>query len=332
MTMKNEKVTSTVKLGVLVIAGSLFLIFSLYMIGRNQNIFGSSIPIFAQIDHVNGLVTGNNVRFQGMEVGTIKSIEMKNDSTILMTMLIRKSMQGFIKKNALITINTDGLMGNKIVQIHPQPGESGTVEEGDVLYPLNQVGTEEMLKKLSSTSEYLETTLINLASITERLDRSKAIWQILEDPELAIDLKAAFREFHSAGQNASAMAKSGKELMVSLESGDGLVKNLFTDSLMNQNLALSLEHLNKTSANAAETMARLHGLLENIEKGQGVAGLILSDTSLRKQLIRTMENVEQSTHGLNQNMEAMKSNFLFRGYFKRQEKNQNKSGASPKNN
>lgn len=323
--MKNEKATSTVKLGILVIAGSLFLIFSLYMIGKNQNIFGSSITLLAQIDHVNGLVQGNNVRFQGMEVGTVKSIDMKNDSTIIMTMLIRKSMLVFIKKNALITINTDGLMGNKIVQIHPQPGESGTVEEGDILYPLNQVGTEEMLKKLSSTSEYLEMTLINLAEITERLNRSKAIWQILEDPELAIDLKAAFREFHTAGTNASSMAKSGKELMSSLESGDGLVKNLFTDSLMNQNLSYSLEHLNQTSANAAAAVDRMNGLLENIEKGQGVAGLILTDTSMRKQLIRTMENVEQSTFNLNQNMEAMKSNFLFRGYFKNQGKSQKKS-------
>lgn len=320
MTMNNDKTLSNTKLGILVIAGSLFLVFSLYMIGKNQNIFGSSILVTAQIDHVNGLVPGNNVRFQGLEVGTVKSLQMENDSTIALSMLIRKSMQSFIKKNSKITINTDGLMGNKIVQIHPQQGESETIEEGDVLFALKQVGTDEMLEKLSSTGEFLELTLINLSEITERLNKSEAIWQILSDPDLAVDLKGAIEEMHSAGQNASAMAKSGKDLMKTLETGDGIVNSLFTDSLMNQNLQESLAKLNQTSADAAKVMVGMKTMLENMEQGKGTAGLILSDSTFRKQLVRTMENVEQSTANLNQNMEALKSNFLFRGYYRKQEK------------
>ncbi len=320
MTMNNDKTLSNTKLGILVIAGSLFLVFSLYMIGKNQNIFGSSILVTAQIDHVNGLVPGNNVRFQGLEVGTVKSLQMENDSTIVLSMLIRKSMKSFIKKNSKITINTDGLMGNKIVQIHPQPGESETIEEGDVLFALKQVGTEEMLEKLSSTGEYLELTLINLAEITQKLNESEAIWQTLADPDLAMDLKGAIKEMHSAGQSASAMAKSGRDLMKTLETGDGIVNSLFTDSLMNQNLQESLEKLNQTSADAAKVMEGMKTMLENMEQGKGTAGLILSDPSFRNQLVRTMENVEQSTANLNQNMEALKSNFLFRGYYRKQEK------------
>ncbi len=316
----------------LVIAGFLFLVFSLYMIGKNQNIFGSSILVLAKIEHVNGLVSGNNVRFQGLEVGTVKSLEMENDSTILLRMLIRKSMQSFIKKNSKISINTDGLMGNKIVQIHPQIGDSGTIEEGDVLFALDQVGTDEMLEKLSSTGEYLELTLINLSEITERLNKSEAIWQILSDPELGLDLKGAIKELRSAGQNAAAMANSGKNLMKTLESGDGIVNSLFTDTLMNQTLKQSINQLNQTSADAAKVMERMSSLLENMEEGKGTAGLILSDEAFREQLIRTMENVEQSTFKLNQNMEAMKSNFLFRGYFRKQEKALEKAGKEADGN
>ncbi len=330
--MKNDKAASNTKLGIMVIAGSLFLVFSLYMIGRNQNIFGTSIPILAQIDNVNGLVPGNNVRFQGMEVGTVKSLEMQNDSTIVMTMLIHKSMQEFIKKNALITINTDGLMGNKIVQIHPQAGDAEAIEEGDVLYALDQIGTEEMIEKLSSTGEYLELTLINLAEITERLNNSQAVWEILSDPNLALDLRGAVKQLHTAGQNASAMAKAGKDMMQTFQAGDGIVNNLFTDSVMNQNLEQSLEQLNQTSAEAAEVMESMNSLLQNIDKGQGTAGLILSDSAFREQLVRTMENVEQSTYHLNQNMEAMKSNFLFRGYYKDQEKARKKAEKEAKKN
>jgi phospholipid/cholesterol/gamma-HCH transport system substrate-binding protein len=320
-----DKTSANVKLGTMVIAGLLFLVFSLYMIGKNQNIFGSSIKIFAQIDNVNGLVPGNNVRFKGLEVGTVRSIAMQDESTIVIKMLINKSMQFFIKKNALVSINTDGLMGNKIVQIHPQPGEEASIEVGDTLFSMKKAGADEMLEKLSSSGDYLELTLINLSEITEKLNNSEAIWQILSDGKLTLDLRTSVKELLAAGQHAAAMAKAGREMIVEFGQSDGLVNKLFTDSLMSQNLEQSVFQLQKTSADAADVMLSMKNLIQNIEKGQGTAGLILADTSFRKQLIKTMENIEQSTYRLNQNMEALKSNFLFRKFYRDQEKAKKKA-------
>lgn len=314
----------------IVIASLMFLVFSLYMIGKNQNIFGSSFPITAVVENVNGLVPGNNVRFQGMDVGTVKSVEMLDDTTIHVTLLIHKSMQSFIKKNALTAINTDGLMGNKIIQILPQEEFAQSVEEGDVLYPAEQIDTDEMLAKLNASGDYLELTLINLAEITEKLNESEAIWEVLSDPDLSADLKGAVREFRLAGANASAMAKAGKDLVTNLEQGDGLVNNLFTDTLMNGNFEKSLEQLEQTSGDAAEMMVSMKTLMLNIQKGEGTAGLILSDSAFREQMVQTLENIESTTYKLNENMEAMKSNFLFRKYYKDQEKARKKAEKSQK--
>lgn len=309
----------------IVLASLMFLVFALYMIGKNQNIFGSSFPITAVVKNVNGLVPGNNVRFQGMDIGTVKSVEMVDDTTIHVTLLIHKSMQSFIKKNALTSINTDGLMGNKIIQILPQEEFAEAVQEGDVLYPAKQIDTDEMLGKLNSSGNYLELTLINLAEITEKLNESEAIWEVLSDPHLSADLKEAVREFRIAGSNAASMAKAGKDLIVELEQGDGIVNSLFTDSLMNDNLEKSLVQLEQTSADAAEMMGSIKSLMQNIQQGEGTAGLIMSDSAFREQLVRMLENVESSTYKLNENMEAMKSNFLFRKYYKNQEKAQKKA-------
>lgn len=326
--MKDDKRIANAKLGLVVIASLMFLVFSLYMIGKNQNIFGRSFTITAVVENVNGLVPGNNVRFQGMDVGTVKSVEMLGDTTIHVTLLIRKSMQSFIKKNALTSINTDGLMGNKIIQILPQEEFAEAIEEGDTLYPAKQIDTDEMLAKLNASGNYLELTLINLAEITEKLNESEAIWGVLSDPHLSADLKGAVREFRLAGANASAMAKAGKDLVSTLEQGDGLVNNLFTDTLMNQNFEKSLEQLEQTSADAAEMMVGMKTLMQNIQKGDGTAGLILSDSAFREQMVLTLENIESTTNKLNENMEAMKSNFLFRKYYKNQEKAQKKAEKS----
>lgn len=315
----------------MVLAGMVFLIFTLYMIGKNQNIFGSSITIISVVEDVNGLVPGNNVRFQGIDIGTVKSVEMANDSTIHLTLYVQKKMQPFIKKNAITTINTDGLMGNKIIHILPQEGFAEPVEEGDILYSKPPLDTDEMLAKLSVTGDYLETTLKNLAEVSDKLNKSESLWALLADKQLPDDIKNTIREFRKAGANAAELAKVGKELVVGLESGNGIVKQAFTDSVMAENLSGSIENILKTSAEASLMMEEIKNIVNDIEAGKGTAGLILSDSLMRESLMKSMENIELSTYNFNQNMEALKGNFLFRKYYKKQEKELKKMEEEQKN-
>lgn len=318
--MKKERRIANAKLGALVLASMIFLVFSLYIIGKNQNIFGSSIEVIAEMRNVNGLLPGNNIRFKGMDVGTVSAIEMLNDSTIHVELLIHKSMQPFIKNNSKTTINTDGLMGNKILHINPMDGSAPTLVPGDILHALPQVDTDEMLETLNSTGNYLEKTLINLSKITDKLNESEALWSLLGDPNLVDDINMAIRKFKDAGSKAVEIAQSGKNIVSTFEAGDGIVNSLFTDSIMNSNFEETLLELQHTSSDAAEMMENLNLLIKNIQQGEGTVGLILQDSVFRQQVDQTLQNLESSTYKLNENMEAMKSNFLFRRYFKKQEK------------
>ena len=322
--MKEKKKINNSKLGLMVLAGVLFLVYALYMIGKNQNIFGSSITIISVVENVNGLVPGNNVRFQGIDVGTVKSIEMANDSSIHVTLYIQKKMQPFIKNNALTSINTDGLMGNKILHILPQDGNADPVREGDILYPKDQIDTDKMLEKLSNTGDYLEITLINLAEVSEKLNSSESLWALLSDDQLPEDIKNAIGEFKTAGSNAADLAKAGKELIEDLEKGNGIVHQVFKDSVLADNLNKSIENILQTSADAALMMDDIREIVNSIESGEGTAGLLLRDSLMRESLLKSMENIEKSTYNFNQNMEALKGNFLFRKYYKKQEKERKK--------
>src|SRR6185369_12860165 len=130
MTMKTIE---NAKLGLFVIAGLLFLIFSLYMIGRNRTLFGSSFTISANFRNVNGLMLGNNVRFSGIDVGTVQKIEIVSDTLVKVTMIIDEGVRKFVKKNAVASVGTDGLMGNKVININSQPGDVDPVSPGFVL-------------------------------------------------------------------------------------------------------------------------------------------------------------------------------------------------------
>ncbi|SMD45449.1 phospholipid/cholesterol/gamma-HCH transport system substrate-binding protein [Aquiflexum balticum DSM 16537] len=322
--MRTKKTIDNAKLGGLVVAGILFLVFTLYMIGKNQNIFGASITITAVVENVNGLVPGNNVRFKGLNVGTVKSVDMANDSSLHVVMYIQKKMVPYIKKNALTSIGTDGLMGNKLIQIIPQDGFAENVAEGDVIYSITPVSTEAMLQRLGTSSEYFEKTTENLYEITTKLNQSESLWALLSDSLLTGDIKEAVSELKLASRRASEMARAGNQLMVNLKDGEGLVQKLFTDAEVAEEFTVSLEKIRESSDQASKIMGDVKILIENLEEGEGTAGLILKDSTFREALLNSMLNVEKSTERFNENMLAMRSNFLFRGYFKKLEKEKQK--------
>ncbi|HEY0749859.1 MAG TPA: MCE family protein, partial [Chitinophagaceae bacterium] len=67
-----------IKLGIFVLAGIAFLILLLYIIGKNQNLFGKTFMLKARFEKTNGLMRGNNIRFAGIDAGTVKSVNIIN--------------------------------------------------------------------------------------------------------------------------------------------------------------------------------------------------------------------------------------------------------------
>lgn len=320
MIMKKEKQIANAKLGFMVLAGLVFLVFSLYMIGKNQNIFGTSFRIYADIENVNGLLPGNNVRFRGMDVGTVSAMDMLNEETIRVEMLIHKSKREFIKKNYQTSISTDGLMGNKVLQILVVEGSASVVEEGDVLLPATASGTDQILEKLETSGEYLEKSLINLAEITEKLNTNVVLWELLGDEELALSIKSAVGEFRAAGEAAKGMTKVGESMMKEFEAGEGLVSRLFTDTSMVNSLQVSLDAIQVSSLRAEAMVADLGQVVSNLEQGKGAVGMALNDSTFQSQVSETIVELMESAQKLNENLEALQHNFLFRRYFKKKAK------------
>lgn len=98
-------------------------------------------------------MAGNNARFAGIDVGTVHRVDIQNDSSILITMIIDRRVQKHLRQNAVATISTDGLMGNKLININPQPGPAPPLEERTVLRSRTPVETDEMIRTLNTTND-----------------------------------------------------------------------------------------------------------------------------------------------------------------------------------
>lgn len=327
--MKTKKIDN-VKLGAFVVAGLLFMIITLYMIGKNRNLLGSTFTMKAVVTNVNGLVPGNNVRFKGIDVGTIKEIMVFDDTSIYIVMTIDEKMKRHIKQNAVASIGTDGIMGSKLMNINSQPGDFPPVVEGSIIQSKKPIETDEMLRTLSTTNSNMERITFNLKEISVKLNSSKSLWNLLSDTVITQDLKYAVRDFRRAGSNTADLTGNAKSMIKRFDSGEGLAGTIFTDTLLTLRLDSSLFKIQEASDRTLGMMENLESVVVKLKEGEGTAGLILSDTTLRNKLLRSAGNVEQGTSRFNENMEAMKSNFLFRGYFKKQEKENKKRSKSEK--
>ena len=95
-----------------VLAGLLFLVLLMYMIGRNSNMFGKTYELKAKFQNVHGLVVGNNIRYAGIETGTVKKNRDSSMITVIeVTMNIQNRMKNIIRKTATVSIGTEGVRG-----------------------------------------------------------------------------------------------------------------------------------------------------------------------------------------------------------------------------
>ena len=170
----------------------------------------------------------------------------------------------------------------------------------------------------------MERITNNLNEITRKLNNSNSLWTLLSDTAITQDLKFAVQDFRVAGSNTANLTLRAKNMITSFEKGNGLAGTLFTDTTLSVKLHYSLGKIQQASEKTSLMVDDLESVISKLKAGEGTAGLVLADTALRNKLTRSVMNIEQGTYRFNENMEAMRTNFLFKGYFKKLEKEEKK--------
>jgi phospholipid/cholesterol/gamma-HCH transport system substrate-binding protein len=214
-----------VRLGLFVAGGLALFVLAIFIIGKQKNLFNPVYSLNSTFYNVSGLQVGNNIRFSGINVGTVDNIFIINDSTVKVTMMIKKDVQKFIKKDCEAAIGSEGLMGDRLIIITQGSANAELARQGDQLASKEPVETDAIMASLKVTAD-------NVEIITQQL---------------------------------------------------------------------------------AEVMLKING-------GNGTLGKLIQDTTIAQNLNQTIVNLKKSSKGLGENMEAVKHNFLLRGYFKKRAK------------
>jgi len=315
-----KNASKNIRLGAFVLAGTVFLIAALYMIGNTQNLFGNTFRISAEFYNVNGLMAGNNVRFSGINVGTVESVEIVSDSAVLVVMVIEQDIRQFIRKNAVASIGTDGLMGNKIVNINSSSQPAAPIEEGDVLETMRPIEQDEMIRTLNATNENMQVITSNLRTITDRISSKNSLWSLLMDTVVAENVKASIVNIRIASNQSAILTGNLTNITQGIRDGKGTLGALITDTTIAGNLKQIVVKFNSINDSVAVITGNVSEIVNGIRNGEGSVGILLNDTTLVHNLNESVNNINKGSLLLNEDLEAVHQSWPFRKYFRKQGK------------
>ncbi len=319
-----KDLSRNIKLGIFVFAGTLFFITVLYFIGSKRNLFSSTITITAKFYNAEGLMSGNSVRFAGINIGTVESVNIINDSTVEVVMVIQDKVIQHIKKNSVASIGTDGLMGNKLVNIATVSEQAESIEEGDELITFKAVTASDMMKTLSITNENVRMITEDLKKISSKLNNNNSLWNFLSDTVLGNNLKQAIVSIKLTSDRTAYVAGDLTKLMAGVKEGKGTLGALLIDTSLSGKINQSIVNIKMISKDLAIVSGDLSYITKGVKKGDGAVGTLLSDTNFVHNMNKSMENLNSGSKGFSDNMEALKHSIFLRKYFKKKDKEKKK--------
>ena len=316
-----EKSTSQkIRLGLFVIIGLTLFVLAVYFIGEKQKMFGETSNLKTVFTNVSGLQLGNNVRYSGLNVGTVRGINMKNDTTIIVDMIIDKSIFEHINKDAIASISSDGLVGNMIINILPGKGIERAVVSGDTIHSVNRIRTEDVLNTLNTSNENISKITNDLLSITNKINTGKGtIGLLINDTLIGNDLKQTLHYLKITGKGTTVSIDNLNTIIRSLDDKNNLI-GVIKDTAVAHKIKSIIINLDKSSKDVNKVITNLNSTILQIKEGKGALNYLSNDPKLVQKIDSTMTNINQASFRLNEDLEAVKHNFLFRGYFKKQAK------------
>jgi phospholipid/cholesterol/gamma-HCH transport system substrate-binding protein len=201
----------TWKLGMFVTIGLILFVGTIYFIGKQQNLFGSTFTLQSQFKTVTGLKVGNNVRFSGINVGTVSEIDLITDSTVAVKFAIKEEVRRFIKTDAKASIGSDGLMGDKVLTISPGTTSKSSVKDNATIASLKAIEIEDIMKGVKTTVDNAAVITDQLAEFSYKINNGKGtLSKLLMDENMGQKLDASMSNLQSGTKGFSDNMEAAK--------------------------------------------------------------------------------------------------------------------------
>ncbi|WP_294676623.1 MlaD family protein [uncultured Fluviicola sp.] len=309
--MKKET-NRNIRLGLIVLIGTLGIIAALYYVGSKQRLFGDTIHIRAEFYNVNGLRSGNSVRYAGIDVGTVDEVEIVSDSSVMVIMSIDRDACRFIRKDAVAVIGTDGLMGNRIVNINASHSTAPEIKEGDKLLTYRSVEMDATLQTLNKTNQNLNVISADLRVISGKLNSDGSLLNLLLDPAVSADVQSAITHFRYVGENTAVLTGDLRAVARNLREGKGTAGLILGDTVLRNNVSRTVVNIRSLTDSLAIVSGNLQSLSDNLKNGQGIVRVLFTDPEYLKKFDSILMHFENGADDFDESMNNLKHRWPFK--------------------
>jgi phospholipid/cholesterol/gamma-HCH transport system substrate-binding protein len=177
------------RLGLFIAGGIALFAIGIFIIGKQKSLFNPVFRLTSTFYNVSGLQVGNNIRFSGVTVGTVDNVVIINDSTVQVDMLVRKEVQRFIKKDCLVSIGSEGLIGDRLIVIAQGGSRAPIAIDGEQLLSTEPIEADAIMSSLHVTAGNSEIITQQLAEIMTNINGGNGILsRMIQDSVMANDL------------------------------------------------------------------------------------------------------------------------------------------------
>jgi phospholipid/cholesterol/gamma-HCH transport system substrate-binding protein len=295
--------------GAFVILGLLLFSTGLFLIGNRRMVFQPTFETHAYFANIAGLQKGGKVRVAGMDAGEVRAIHVPSgpSAKFLVVLQIREDLHNVVRTDSVASIQNDGLVGNKFVQVEAGTDKAPLVAEKGTIRSVEPFDFGDLLARMSDT-----VTALNKAILDVKVEVDDTLVTIADTVDATQDL------ITDVGTDVTAISASGQQtaadvqaIVAGLRQGRGSVGKLLTDDALylqardiSTQAQKAITNLREASEQAKQAVADLRG------QGGSMKGL-------SGNLTQTLNYARDAMADLAENAEALKHNFLFRGFFNR---------------
>ena len=263
--IKKQLTWSKLKIGVVISIALLTLLLAVVFTGDIANIISRKELIKIDIRDVGGLRTGSPVWFAGIEVGSVKSIDLSPQYGTVVTVAVNSDVLGYLKKDSRATVLTMGLLGDKYVGLSSGSPTAPALRRGEMLDGAAETGAQDMVATGAVLLKKMDDVVGQLGRLIATIGEGQGtVAQLLKDPALYDNLKDA--------------SKRISEMTAAMQHGKGSAGKLIRDDLLYNRLLA-----------ASESMERFGNKLNN---DHGTLNRLVEDPALYDRLLGATASLE----------------------------------------
>lgn len=312
--------SKAIKVGIFLVGGVILFCVGLFLIGSEAQLFSSHFVVYTQFNNIDTLQTGATVRVSGMNAGQIKEIKVPGGPTseFRLKLDVDSKFRPVIREDSLASIETEGMVGNKFVNIAKGTEHSPECQPGCTLRSQESISTGQLMRQGSQIASQMEATVAHIDSLIQGVSPN----------------------VEKIASNAAGMTGNLSAISSGIRRGNGTAGKLLVDPATARNVDATIANAKQASSNLNKASRNVNAMISDVQRTDLVAlqktlqntqkmtqqlnqsvGTFLAkgnnNENTAESLRQSVHSVQQTTTNLADDTEALKHNFFFRGFFNR---------------